>query len=463
MRRRVLILGAAGMDYHVFNMCFRDNPGYQVVGFTMAAEQNLGTVPESRLRRYPKVLAGRYYPRGIPTYHEHQLTDIIRRHKVDEVVFAYSDISHEDLMHLASKALVAGASFRLISPKALQLKARKPVIAVCAVRTGCGKSQTSRRVYEILRSKGLRPVAVREPMPYGDLKRQAWQRFATWDDLDRAQVTIEEREEYEPYIEQGMVIYAGCDYGQVLQHAQAEADVLVWDGGNNEIAFFKPDCLIVVTDPLRAGHETKYHPGEVNLRMADVVVINKEDSAPPEAVARVRTAIATVNPRAVIIDADSPLMVAAPELIRDKRVLVVEDGPTVTHGNMPFGAGRIAAERFGAKAVIDPKPYARGSLAETLKANSHLDRVLPAMGYSDRQLQEMAAAINSADCELVVSGTPIDLARIIKVNKPIVRVRYRLQEKSKPDLEEIIGRLIPRLNLRPKTGRKRSAPVHKGT
>ncbi|MEO0079635.1 MAG: cyclic 2,3-diphosphoglycerate synthase [candidate division WOR-3 bacterium] len=446
--RRVVIMGAAGMDYHLFNMCFRDNPGYRVVAFTMTGQQNLGTLTEEQLRRYPRILAGRLYPRGIPTYYERELPELIRRQRVDEVVFAYSDISHEELGHIASTVLIAGASFRLIPPAKLQIRSKKPVIAVCAVRTGCGKSQTSRRVYEILRNKGLRVVAVREPMPYGDLKRQVWQRFAKPEDLDRSKVTIEEREEYEPYIEQGMVIYAGCDYREVLRHAQREADILVWDGGNNEIAFFKPDLLIVVTDPLRPGHETRYHPGEVNLRMADVVVINKEDSAKPEAIAQVKAAVKAANPNAVIIDADSPLEVNKPEQIRGKKVLVIEDGPTVTHGNMPYGAGRIAAERFGAAEIIDPRPYAQGSLAKQLAVSTHLERVLPAMGYSPKQLRELESAINRAPCDLVVSGTPIDLLRIIRVNKPVIRVRYRLQEKGKPDLEEVVSKLLRRLGIR---------------
>lgn len=444
-RKRVIIMGAAGMDYHTFNMFFRDNEEYEVVGFTMALEQNLGSV--GKLRTYPQVLAGRLYPAGIPTFYEKDLPELIKRLKVDEVVFAYSDVKYVFVMSRASQALVAGASFRLISPRFLQIKAQKPVIAVCAVRTGCGKSQTSRRVYEILRSKGLKVVAVREPMPYGDLTKQIWQRFASYEDLDQAEVTIEEREEYEPYIEQGMVIYAGCDYQEVLKRAEAEADVIVWDGGNNEISFFAPDLLIVLTDPLRADHTAVYHPGEVNLMMADVVVINKEDSAKPEAIARVKEEISKKNPSAIIVDADSPLNVEQPEKILNKRVLVVEDGPTVTHGEMPYGAGRIAAERYGAKEIIDPKPYVSGSLAEELKRSSHLDRVLPAMGYSLQQLEELQGAINRAECDIVVSGTPIDLSRLIKTNKPIIRVRYRLQEKSHPDLEEIISARLKAWNL----------------
>ncbi len=436
MRKRVIIMGAAGMDYHLFNMYFRNRADYEVVGFTMAAEQNLGTV--GKLRTYPPILAGKLYPDGIPTYYEHELSDLIKRLNVDEVYFAYSDVKHEFVMHRASEVLVAGAKFGLLPPKLLQIKANKPVIAVCAVRTGCGKSQTSRRVYEILRSMGKRVVAIREPMPYGDLEKQIWQRFASYQDLDEAGVTIEEREEYEPYIENNMVIYAGCDYQEILRRAEAEADALVWDGGNNEISFYVPDLLIVVADPLRYEHTDCYHPGEINLRMADVVVINKQDSATPEQISRLKEMVQKINPRAVLIDADSPLTVDQPEQIKGKRVLVVEDGPTVTHGEMAYGAGRIAAEKFGAKEIVDPRPYARGTLAQELKRWTHLDRVLPAMGYSKEQLAELKQAIDQADCDVVVSGTPIDLGRLIQTNKPVIRVRYYLKEKSKPDLADII-------------------------
>jgi predicted GTPase len=444
-KKRVVILGAAGMDYHVFNTHFRDDDASEVVAFTMAAEQNLGTVGD--MRRYPAVLSGKLYPEGIPTYLENDLSALIPKLQVDEVVFAYSDTSYQYLMSLAATALAAGASFRVVAPRFVQLKSSKPVVAVCAVRTGCGKSQTSRRVYEILKSKGLRVVAVREPMPYGDLSTQIWQRFASYDDLSRAKVTIEEREEYEPYIENGMVIYAGCDYAEILKHAEAEADVIVWDGGNNEISFFVPDCLMVLTDPLRPGHETSYHPGEVNLRQADVVIINKQDSAKPEDVATVRAAVKRVNPRAQIVDADSPLTVDDPDAVQGKRVLVVEDGPTVTHGGMGYGAGLIAAKRY-AKQVVDPRPYTRGSLRLEMERNPHLVDVLPAMGYSAEQLKELEETLNAADCDVVVSGTPIDLARIIKPNKPIVRVRYRLQEKGQPDLDRILTDLLARKNLR---------------
>jgi predicted GTPase len=438
-RKRVIIVGAAGMDYHVFNTRFRDNEAYEVVAFTLAAEQNLGTV--GGLRTYPPALAGRLYPAGIPTFREKDLAKKIAELGADEVVFAYSDVEHEYVMHLASLALAAGADFRLMSPRFTQIRSGKPVVAVCAVRTGCGKSQTSRRVYELLRGFGLRVVAVREPMPYGDLEKQVWQRFATYEDLDRAEATVEEREEYEPYVENGMVIFAGCDYGEILKHAEAEADVIVFDGGNNEVSFYRPDLLIVVADPLRAGAETTYHPGEVNLRMADVVVINKEDSATEAQIRKVQRAVKKLNRKAAVVHADSPLEVTQPELIQGKRVLVVEDGPTVTHGNMAYGAGRIASERFGAAAIVDPRPFAAGTLLAALRKFRHLRDVLPAMGYSAGQVADLEQAINAADCDAVISGTPIDLGRIVKANKPIVRVKYSLKEKSEPGLEAVLREL----------------------
>lgn len=443
-RKRVIIVGAVGMDYHVFNTCFRGREEFEVVGFTMAREQNLGTT--GGLRPYPASLAGSLYPQGIPTFYEHELAGKVRELKADEVVFAYSDVNYQYLMNLASVALAAGADWRLVTPRRTQLKSGKPVVAVCAVRTGCGKSQTSRRAYEVVKALGLKVVAVREPMPYGDVEKMVWQRFATYEDLDKAGSTIEEREEYEPYVENGMVIYAGVDYAEILKHAEQEADVIIFDGGNNEVSFFRPDLLVVVTDPLRAGHGVQYHPGEVNLRMADVVVINKEDSATPEQVALVEETARSVNPKAVIVHADSPLEVPEGDSIKGKRVLVVEDGPTVTHGQMAFGAGRIAARRWGAAEIIDPKPFASGSLAAELERSTHLDRVLPAMGYSEQQLKELEDAINRADCDLVVSGTPIDLNRLVKANKPVVRVKYSLAEKGKPDLADIIAARLKQLD-----------------
>jgi predicted GTPase len=445
-KKRVIIVGAVGMDYHVFNTYFRDNPEYEVVAFTMAKEQNLGTT--GGLRPYPASLSGKLYPNGIQTRYEYELPSLIKELKAEEVVFAYSDVPHVYLMNLASQALVAGANWRLIAPKFLQIQSKKPVAAVCAVRTGCGKSQTSRRVYEILKNRGLKVVAVREPMPYGDLEKQVWQRFATYKDLDDQQATVEEREEYEPYIDCGMVIYAGCDYAEILKHAEAEADVIVWDGGNNEISFYKPDCLIVLVDPLRPGHELRYHPGEVNLRSADVVVINKEDTAKPTDIEKVRANVKQANPKAIIVDADSPVSVADPSLLKGKRVLVVEDGPTVTHGGMGFGAGKLAAQQYGVKEMVDPRPLVSGSLAKTMEEFKHLQKVLPAMGYSAEQLKELETAINKSDCDVVVSGTPIDLTRIIKANKPIVRVSYELREKSKPDLADVITEMLKRKGLK---------------
>lgn len=444
-RKRVIIVGAVGMDYHVFNTVFRGNGEYEVVGFTMAAEQNLGTVAGGRA--YPAVLAGELYPDGIPTFFEHELGAKVKELAADEVVFAYSDVNYQYLMNLAAEALAAGADWRLVSPRFTQLESKKPVIAICAVRTGCGKSQTSRYVYKAIEGAGLKTVAVREPMPYGDLEKMVWQRFATYEDLDRANSTIEEREEYEPYVENGMVIYAGVDYAEILKHAEAEADVVVFDGGNNEISFYKPDLLVVVTDPLRAGHGTSYHPGEVNLRMADVVVINKEDSATPEQIALVEETARAVNPDAVIVHADSPLEVADPDAIKGKRVLVVEDGPTLTHGGMAFGAGRLAAERFGAGEIVDPHPYATGSLKKELDHSSHIKDVLPAMGYSEQQLAEMEQAVNAADCDIVVSGTPIDLSRLIKANKPIVRVKYDLKVKGEPGLADLVAAKLRELGV----------------
>ncbi len=435
-RKRVLIVGAVGMDYHVFNTVFRDNEQYEVVGFTMAAEQNLGTIAGGR--PYPASLAGKLYPNGIPTFSENDLGAKVRELKVDEVVFAYSDIKYRTLMNLAAEALAAGADWRLVAPRLAQLKSKRPVIAVCAVRTGCGKSQTSRRAYEIITGMGLKTVAVREPMPYGDLEKMVWQRFASYEDLANAGSTIEEREEYEPYIENGMVIYAGVDYAEILRHAEEESDVIVFDGGNNEISFFKPDLLIVVTDPLRAGHGTAYHPGEVNLRMADVVVINKEDTATPEQVATVEATIQAVNPRATVVHADSPLEVADPDAINGKRVLVVEDGPTLTHGEMPYGAGMIAAKQFEAGEVVDPAPVATGTIKATLEKFSHIKNLLPAMGYHEQQLKDMQDSINAVDCDLVLLGTPIDLRLVVKIEKPAMRVFYDLADHGEPTLAGLI-------------------------
>ncbi|MCD6414378.1 MAG: GTPase [Candidatus Diapherotrites archaeon] len=431
--KKVIILGAAGMDYHVFNTYFRDNPEYEVVGFTAAAEQNLGTV-EGGLRRYPPELAGKLYPEGIPTFPEDKLEEVIQETGAEEAVLAYSDVSHEYVMHLASRALASGANFRLLAPKYVMLKSKKPVISVCAVRTGCGKSQTSRWIALKLKEKGLKVVVVREPMPYGDLTEQVWQRFATLEDLKKYKCTVEEMEEYEPHITHGLVVYAGVDYSQILKHAEEEADVVLWDGGNNEISFFVPDVLVTVVDPLRPGHETKYHPGEVNLRMADVVVVNKEDSAKQEDIDAVIRNVKRVNPNAKIVHANSVIKVNGD--IKGKKVLVVEDGPTVTHGGMSYGAGFVAAKENGCD-VIDPRPYAADEIQKTFEEFPHLKNVLPAMGYSEKQLKELEETVNAAECDLVVSGTPIDLGRILKVNKPIVRVTYELEPKD-DSLDKIV-------------------------
>ena len=431
-RRRVLILGAGGRDFHNFNLCYRHRPAYEVVGFTAAQ------IPELEGRRYPPALAGPSYPDGIPVYAEGELADLIRRHHVDEVVFAYSDVSHEHLMHLGSIALAAGASFVLLGPDATMLEARVPVVSVGAVRTGAGKSQTTRRVAAILKHLGRRVVVIRHPMAYGDLLRQRAQRFATFDDLDRYQVTIEEREEYEPHLQQETVVYAGVDYQEVVRSAEREADVIVWDGGNNDFPFLRTQLHIVLADPHRPGHELTYHPGEANLRMADVVIINKVDTARPEDVALVTSNIRQVNPRAVVIEAASPLQVDDPALIKGHRALVVEDGPTLTHGGMAYGAGIVAARRFGAREIIDPRPFAVGSIREVFEQYPHLDAVLPAMGYSAVQLRELTETINAVDCDVVVVGTPVDLRRVIPTKKPAVRVWYELQELTRPNLEDIL-------------------------
>lgn len=432
MPRKVIIMGAAGRDFHNFNVFFRDNPDYQVVAFTATQ------IPNIEGRRYPPELAGRLYPEGIPIYPEEELPDLIRRYGVDEVVFAYSDVSHEYVMHRASIALAAGADFRLMGFGSTMLKSNKPVVAVCAVRTGSGKSQTTRHVCDVLRRMGKRVVVVRHPMPYGDLTAQAVQRFATYEDLDRYHCTIEEREEYEPHLDRGNVVYAGVDYERILRQAEAEADVVVWDGGNNDFPFFRPDLHIVVVDPHRPGHEVRYHPGETNLRAADVVVINKIDTATPEGVEAVRRSIREVNPRAIVVDAASPIFVEDPDAIRGKRVLVIEDGPTLTHGEMSYGAGVTAARRFGAAELVDPRPYAVGSIAETFQKYPHIGPLLPAMGYGEEQIQELEATINATPCDLVLAATPIDLRRVLKVRYPVDRVRYELQVLGRPTLEEIL-------------------------
>lgn len=437
-RKRVIIMGAAGRDFHNFNTYYRNRREYEVVAFTATQIPNI----EGRL--YPPVLAGPLYPNGIPIYPEEQLPELIRRYQADEVVLAYSDISHEYVMHRASLVLAAGADFRLMGPRHTMLRSSKPVISVCAVRTGCGKSQTTRRVTQILSEAGKKTVVVRHPMPYGNLEEQVWQRFATYQDLDRYRCTIEEREEYEPHLDRGIVVYAGVDYGEILRRAEEEAEVIVWDGGNNDLPFFWPRLHIVVADPHRPGHEVTYHPGEANLRLADVVIINKVDTANPAGVDTVRQNIHRINPSAVVIEANSPVILEQPERIRGRRVLVVEDGPTLTHGEMSYGAGVVAARRYGAEEIVDPRPYVTRSIAEAFQKYPHIGAVLPAMGYGEKQIRDLEETINTVDCDLVLIATPIDLGRLLKINKPFVRVRYELEELSRPGLAELIAQRVLR-------------------
>ncbi len=429
---KVVIMGAAGRDFHNFNVYFRDNPAYDVVAFTATQ------IPNIDGRVYPAVLAGSLYPKGIPIYPESDLPDLIQQHQVNQVIFAYSDVSHETVMHRASVALAAGADFRLMGPRATMVKSTKPVVAICAVRTGSGKSQTTRAVAGILQGMGKRVVAIRHPMPYGDLAKQAVQRFATYDDLAKHETTIEEREEYEPHIARGTIVYAGVDYEKILRQAETEADIILWDGGNNDFSFYQTDLLIVVADPHRPGHELTYHPGETNLRMADVIVINKIDTADAESINRVRANIRAANPRARVVDAASPIFVDDPAAIRGKRVLVIEDGPTLTHGGMTYGAGVVAAQKFGASEIVDPRPYAVGSIKETYAKYPTTGAVLPAMGYGDKQVQELEATINAAPVDLVLIATPIDLRRVVNIKHPTDRVRYELQEIGQPTLTEIL-------------------------
>ncbi len=434
--KRVIIMGAAGRDFHNFNLCFRDRAEYRVVAFTAAQ------IPNIEGRCYPAELAGKLYPEGIPIYPESDLVSLIRSESADLVVFSYSDVSYVDLMHHESEVSAAGAHFVLLGVANTQLEAEVPVVSVGAVRTGCGKSQTTRKICDILTRKGKTVVVVRHPMPYGDLVRQKVQRFANREDFDRFHCTIEEREEYEPHIERGTVVYAGVDYGEILSRAQREADIIVWDGGNNDTPFVKPTVHIVLVDPHRPGHELRYYPGETNLRLADAVVINKVDTVDPRNLDRMRENIRRINPRAMVLCAASPVSVEDSSLISGKRVLVIEDGPTVTHGEMPYGAGVVAAQKFGAWELVDARPFAVGSLRETFEKYRHLKKVLPAVGYSDEQVKELEATINSTDCDLVVSGTPIDLSRLIRINKPLVRVRYEYQGVGHPTLEDALAPVL---------------------
>ncbi|HEY3175590.1 MAG TPA: cyclic 2,3-diphosphoglycerate synthase [Candidatus Polarisedimenticolia bacterium] len=434
-RRRTIIMGAAGRDFHNFNVVFRGDPDSEVVCFTATQ------IPNIAGRRYPAALAGPHYPQGIPIHEERLLADLIREEKVREVVFSYSDVSHEYVMHHASTVNAAGADFRLLGADATMLAARVPVVSVCAVRTGSGKSQTTRRVCQILAAAGRRVVAVRHPMPYGDLVRQRVQRFATMDDLATNQCTIEEREEYEPHIRRGTVVYAGVDYGEILERAQEEADVIVWDGGNNDLPFYRPTVEIVVADPHRAGHEVTYHPGETNLRRAHVILINKVDSAPPEGIATVRRNIAEVNPGALVIEAASPITVEDASAIKGKRVLAIEDGPTLTHGGMKYGAAVVAARKFGAAALVDPRTAAVGTIRDAFEQYPGIGTLLPALGYGDRQIRDLQATIERVDCDLVLIGTPIDLRRLVRFDKPAQTVGYELEELTRPGLAEVLAKV----------------------
>lgn len=431
-RKKVIIMGAAGRDFHNFNLRFRDNEEFEVVAFTATQ------IPDIEDRTYPAELAGKLYPKGIAIHPEEELTDLIKKYKVDSVVFAYSDVPHEYVMHQASLVNAAGVDFWLLGTKTTSLKSKVPMIAICAVRTGCGKSQTTRRVSDILKSYGKKLVAIRHPMPYGDLAAQKAQRFASYEDLVKYKCTIEEREEYEPHIDRGTIVYAGVDYGAILEQAEKEADIILWDGGNNDTPFYQPDLLIVVADPHRAGHELSYYPGETNLRMADVVIINKIDTGDYDDIEYVRESVREVNPDAMIIDAASPLMVENHDLIRGKRALVVEDGPTLTHGEMAFGAGVVAAEKFGAAELVDPRPWVVGKIAETFEKYPDIGTLLPAMGYGDEQVADLEKTINAVDCDVVIIGTPIDLRKVVNINKPTVRVMYELQEIGKPNLDDVL-------------------------
>jgi predicted GTPase len=429
---RVLIMGAAGRDFHNFNTVFRDNDAYEVVAFTATQ------IPNIEGRVYPHNLAGKLYPEGIPIYPEGELVELIHRHAIDQVIFAYSDVSHEYVMHKASQVLAAGPDFRLMGTKETMIESSKPVVAVCAVRTGSGKSQTTRYVCDTLQKMGHKVVAIRHPMPYGDLVAQKVQRFADYADLDRYNCTIAEREEYEPLIDRGVVVYAGVDYEEILHEAEQEADIIVWDGGNNDLPFYKPDLHITVADPHRAGHELTYYPGESNLRAADVVVINKVDTADLANIALVRENVRLVNPTATIVEAASPIFVENADAIAGKRVLVVEDGPTLTHGEMAYGAGVVAARRFGASEIVDPRPYAVRSIADTFKKYPRTGALLPAMGYGEEQICDLQETINATPCDLVLIGTPIDLRRIIRIAHPADRVRYELQVIGQPTLEGVL-------------------------
>ena len=435
-KTKVLIMGAAGRDFHNFNTVYRNDSNSEVVAFTATQ------IPNIEDRVYPPEICGKLYPDGISIYDEKELSRLIKELNVDDVVFSYSDISHEYVMHIASEVLKCGANFKLLGGEKTMIKSSKPVVAIGAVRTGCGKSQTTRRVAEVLKAAGKKVVAIRHPMPYGDLTKQIAQRFETVEDLKLHDCTIEEMEEYEPHIERGSVVFAGVDYQKIVEQAEQEADIILWYGGNNDLPFYKPDLFIVVADPHRPGHELKFYPGESNLRMADVVVINKMDSADKKNVDIVKSNIADLNPKAVVIEANSPVSVEDSSIIIGKRCLIVEDGPTLTHGNMKFGAGTVAAEKFGASEIVDPRPWTVSSISDTFEKYPEIGKVLPAMGYGDGQMNDLESTINSTDCDVVVIGTPIDLSRIISINKPSVRVTYDLAEIGNPNMEDVLQPFI---------------------
>jgi predicted GTPase len=437
-RLRTLIMGAAGRDFHNFNVVYRGDVRYEVVGFTAAQ------IPDIAGRRYPRELAGPLYPEGIPIFEEGELASLIGRLAVRQVVFSYSDVSYVYVMHRAAIANAAGADFVLLGPNATMLNSQKPVIAICAVRTGAGKSQTTRRIAGLLRDRGLKTGVVRHPMPYGDLVTQRVQRFRTIADMTRQHCTIEEMEEYEPHIAGGSAVYAGVDYAEILTAVEADADVILWDGGNNDLPFYRPDLHIVVADPLRLGNELTYHPGEANLRMADVAVINKIDTADLQATEALRDHIRAANPHALIVEAASPVTADHPDLVTGRRVLVVEDGPTLTHGEMRFGAGTVIARKFGAREIVDPRAFAVGTMAGTYRAYPAIGALLPAMGYSDQQVRDLETTIDRVPCEVVIVGTPIDLSRIVKISKPVVRARYELQEIGQPDLAHVVDDFLRR-------------------
>lgn len=443
MRRvKLIMMGAAGRDFHNFNVFFRGNKQYEVVAFTATQ------IPDIAGRKYPASLAGNLYPKGIPIYAEEKLTELIKKHKVEQVVFAYSDVRHEYVMHKSSEVNAAGADFILMGPQHTMLQSKVPVVAVCAVRTGCGKSAATRRVCHILKDMGKKVVAIRHPMPYGDLEKQRWQRFADYKDLDLHKCTIEEREEYEPHIDHGIVVYSGVDYGDILRRAEKEADVIVWDGGNNDMPFYQPDLMITVADPHRPGNEMLYYPGEANLRMADVVLINKQGTASKKDIATVLKNTKAVNPKAIIVNAKMPISAKDPKRIKGKKVLVIEDGPTLTHGEMTYGAGIVAAEKYGAKQLVDPRKYAVGTIKATYKKYGHINSLLPAMGYGAKQVKDLETTINKTPADLIISATPIDLTRILKVNKPMIHIGYELNDFGKPDLKAVLKK------LRKKTARR---------